>query len=127
MPKHVLVVDDDRDVRDVLIEILNDNGFVASSADSGTAMRDFLNSEHIPVDAVVLDCMMPGETSAKLAIHAKQLRLPVVMISGSPEAIEFAEENELQILQKPFQINDLLNALQIAMASGKFGQRSVGR
>jgi DNA-binding response OmpR family regulator len=87
-------------------------------------MREIL-AAGIAVDAVVLDLMMPGEPSAQLALHAKDLRLPVVMISGSVEAMEFADENGLQLLGKPFRMDDLAAAVQKALSSGAFGQRPV--
>ncbi|MFL5257876.1 MAG: response regulator, partial [Rhodopila sp.] len=75
-----------------------------------------------PVDAVILDCIMPGELGPELALHAKSLRLPVVMISGSPDAMEFADENGFQFLAKPFHFDDLIAALEKALSSGPFGQ-----
>ena len=125
MATHILVVDDDGDVRDVIVEMLKDSGFVTTSADSGRAMREILAGGAAPVDAVVLDCLMPGEPSARLALHAKNLRLPVVMISGSWEAMQFAAENALQLLPKPFHLPDLLNAVNAAISSGEFGQRGA--
>jgi DNA-binding NtrC family response regulator len=125
MATHILVVDDDGDVRDVIVEMLNDSGFVTTSADSGRAMREILAGNAAPVDAVVLDSLMPGEPSAHLAIHAKNLRLPVVMISGSLEAMQFAAEHGLQLLPKPFHLPDLLNAVNAAISSGEFGQRGA--
>ena len=82
MTLHVLVVDDDEDVLTVLVEMLRDAGFCVTPAHSGGAMRDILGVENPAVDAVVLDCRMPGEPSAQLALHAKSPTLPVIMISG---------------------------------------------
>src|ERR1044071_9178169 len=101
MTLHILVVDDDKDVLSVLVEILVQAEFAVTAADSGLAMRETLIGDGPRVDAVVLDCDMPGEPSAQLALHAKSLRLPVVMISGSVEAMQFADENGLQLLTKP--------------------------
>jgi len=123
MALHILVVENDTDVRETLVEMLTSSGFLTTQADGGTAMREVLTGKGLAVDAIVLDCKMAGEPTAQLALHAKQLHLPVVMISGSPEAIEFARENELQLLHKPFRIADLQGAIEAAMASGKFGQR----
>jgi FixJ family two-component response regulator len=67
----------------------------------------------------------PASQAAQLALHAKQMRLPVVMISGSPEAMKFAQENQFQLLHKPFRIADLLSAIEAAIASGEFGQREA--
>lgn len=124
MALHILVVDDDADVLPVLIEILQETGYVVTAADSALAMREVLAGKRA-VDAVVLDCTMPGEPSAQLALHAKALKLPVVMISGSDEAMQFAEENGLQLLAKPFKMAELLDAISSAMASGEFGQRGA--
>jgi DNA-binding NtrC family response regulator len=123
---HILVVDDDRDVRDVLLQMLAMSGFATTAADSAIAMREILAGDEIRIDAVVLDCLMPGEPSAELALHAKGLRLPVVMISGDPGSMKFAHEHNLQLLHKPFGRDDLITAIEVAVASGKFGQRRNG-
>src|SRR5207253_742984 len=68
--------------------MLSSTGFETTQADGDTAMREVLAGKGLAVDAIVLDCKMPGEPSAQLALHAKQLRLPVVMISGSSAANE---------------------------------------
>ena len=83
MARHILVVDDDGDVRDVIIAMLLENDFIATAASGGIAMRDILAAGIVPIDAIVLDSLMPGEPSAALASHANELRIPVVMISGS--------------------------------------------
>lgn len=124
MALHILVVDDDADVLTVLVEMLRAVGFIVTAADSGIAMREILADKSLlSIDAVVLDYTMPGEPSAKLALHAKSLRLAVVMVSGSMEAMEFADEHGLQLLLKPFRSPDLLAAIKEAMASDEFGQR----
>lgn len=124
MALHILVVDDDADVLTVLVEMLRAAGFIVTAADSGIAMREILADKSLlSIDAVVLDYTMPGEPSAKLALHAKSLRLAVVMVSGSMEAMEFADEHGLQLLLKPFRSPDLLAAIKEAMDSGEFGQR----
>jgi FixJ family two-component response regulator len=69
---------------------------------------------------------MPGEASASLALHLKERGIPVVMISGSPEAMKYAANNDLQILRKPFHLQEIYTAVNTAIASGEFGQRSQG-
>jgi len=126
MALHILVVDDDADVLTMIVETLRVSGFIVTSADSGIAMREILADKALlPIDAVVLDCTMPGEPSAKLALHAKSLRLPVVMVSGSIESMKLAEEHGLQLLAKPFRSPDILAAIDEAMRSGEFGRRDV--
>ena len=120
--KHILVVDDDGDVRTVLVDILHDREYRVSSAVDGITMRRFLEGDD-PVDAVVLDAAMPGEASVTLALLAKELRLPLVMVSGSPDDMQFALDNGLQMLEKPFKAQQLIDALDKALGSGESGQR----
>jgi hypothetical protein len=47
------------------------------------------------------------------------------MISGSHEAMEYAEKSGLQLLRKPFDAHELYNAVSTAVASGDFGQRQA--
>lgn len=122
--KHILVVDDDGDVRDVIVAILREDGYRVSVALGGESMRALLKDDD-GIDAIILDALMPGESGRSLALYAKELRLPVVVVSGSPEQIEFAVKNNLQLLKKPFRMQELFDALDHAIVSGEFGQRSA--
>ena len=122
--EHILVIDDDGDVRDILVDILRDGGYRVSWAVDGRSMREFLQGGD-RVDAVVLDATLPDEASNSLALHAKELGLPVVMISGSPDLIQFAAENGLQLLRKPFRGHELIEAIVQALGSGEPGQRPL--
>jgi DNA-binding NtrC family response regulator len=123
LPKHILVVDDDDDVRDVIVDILKECCYRINAASGGSAMRDFLETGDT-VDCVILDAVMPGEVNTSLLIYLKERNLPVVIISGNPDAIRYAEENGLQILQKPFRGQELFRAVNTALASRQFGRRS---
>jgi two-component system, NtrC family, response regulator GlrR len=125
--KHILVVDNDTDVLTVLVEMLHTSGFTVTAAESLEAMRAVLADQRAssPIDAVVLDCLLPGGPSAQFFLSAKSLHLPVVMISGSLEAMNFAEENGLQLLAKPFRLDDFLWTIDQALESGKVGQQSA--
>jgi len=122
-PKHILVVDDNGDVRDAIVATLECYNFRVSHAANGSLMRDFLQTAD-PVDCVVLDALMPGEANISLVLHLKEVGLPVVVISGSPEAMERAEEDNFQLLRKPFHAQELNDAVNTALTSGEFGQRS---
>ena len=123
LSKHILVVDDNGDVLDVIVEILRDHGYRVSAASGGSVMREFLATGDT-VDCVILDALMPGEASVLLALHLKEeARIPMVMISGNDDAMKFAEENGLQLLRKPFHVQELYDAVDMAIASGEFGPR----
>ena len=123
-PKHILVVDDDRDVRQVIADVLLDLGFRVSLAVDGDAMRAFLESDD-PVDVIVLDGLMPGEHSETLAMHAKTRGIRLIMISGDLEKMQRAEDLGEQLLRKPFRLADLQRAVMAALESDIFGQRRV--
>ncbi len=122
LPKHILVVDDNEGVRDVIGLMLEERGYPVTGASGGLSMRETLERDD-PVDAIILDALMPGEQSAALAQHARDLNIPVVMISGSRDKIIFAAENGLQLLRKPFRYQELIDALDLAFGSGEAGQR----
>jgi two-component system OmpR family response regulator len=123
--KHILVVDDDGDVRNVIADVLRHYHYRVSSVSGGASMRDFVTAGD-PVDCVILDALMPGEANISLVLHLKDVGIPVVVISGSPDAMERAEEYNLQLLRKPFHTQELYDAVNTALASGEFGQRSQG-
>ena len=123
LPKHILAVDDNEGVRDVIALMLEEGGYRVTVASDGLSMRETLQRDD-PVDAIVLDALMPGEQSAALARHARDLNIPVVMISGSHDKIIFAVDNGLQLLRKPFRYQELIDALNLAFESGDAGQRA---
>jgi hypothetical protein len=65
------------------------------------------------------------EANISLVLHLKEVGLPVVMISGSHDAMERAEENNLQLLRKRFHAQELYDAVNTALSSGEFGQRDA--
>ena len=87
--KHILAVDDNEVVRDVIVTMLQEHGYRATAASDGRSMREILQRDD-PVDAIVLDALMPGEQSATLARHARDLNIPVVMISASHDQIVYS-------------------------------------
>ena len=123
LPKHILAVDDNEGVRDVIALMLEEGGYRVTVASDGLSMRETLQRDD-PVDAIVLDALMPGDQSAALARHARDLNIPVVMISGSHDKIIFAVDNGLQLLRKPFRYQELIDALNLAFESGDAGQRA---
>jgi two-component system, OmpR family, response regulator len=110
---HVLMVDDNGDVREVIKDILQDQGCRVTLAAGGVEMRGALDLQGF--DAVVLDVNMPGERSASLARHAAALGLPTVMISGDLGSMEAFERDGLQLLRKPFRMAELHAAIDAAL------------
>jgi two-component system OmpR family response regulator len=106
----ILVVDDDREIRALVAEYLDANGFSSRAVADGTAMWAAL-AEH-PADLIVLDLTLPGEDGLSLcqALRAKT-NFPVIMLTarGTPlDRIIGLEMGADDYLPKPFEPRELL-------------------
>ncbi|TVR78835.1 MAG: response regulator [Rhodospirillales bacterium] len=106
---HILVVDDDREIRDLLGRYLVKQGFRVSAAADGRAMRKML-AEHA-IDLVVLDLMLPGEDGLALCRWLRsESPLPVVMLTARGEDVDRIIGLEMgadDYLAKPFNPREL--------------------
>ncbi len=111
-PDHILIVDDDPDIREMLVAYLSRQGLQASGAADGRAMRRVLASER--VDLLVLDLMLPGEDGISLCRELRapgQPPLPIVMLSARADEADRILGLELgadDYLPKPFAARELL-------------------
>jgi two-component system OmpR family response regulator len=111
-PDHILIVDDDREIRELLATYLEKNGLKATAVASGRHMRAVLADT--PVDLVVLDLMMPGEDGLTLCrdIRAgKHRNLPILMLTARAEESDRILGLEMgadDYLVKPFAARELL-------------------
>ena len=81
---HILVVDDDEDIRDLLAAYLAGNGFRVTTARDGASMRRALETGRH--DLVVLDVMLPGEDGLALCRDLRaRSNLPVIMLTAKGE------------------------------------------
>ncbi len=111
---HLLVVDDDRRIRDLLARYLRENGFrVSVSADAGEA-RNALRG--LAFDLIILDIMMPGESGLMLAQTLRaESDVPILMLTARSEPESRVEGLELGVddyMAKPFDPRELLLRLQ---------------
>jgi two-component system phosphate regulon response regulator OmpR len=107
---HLLLVDDDRRIRDLLSRFLAGEGFRVTTAKSAADARAKLNGLHF--DLLILDVMMPGETGFDLAraIRASST-VPIVMLTARAEAdsrIEGLQIGADDYVAKPFEPRELL-------------------
>lgn len=85
--EHLLVVDDDRALRDRLSRYLTEQGFRVTAVADGPAMDAFL-AKQTP-DMVILDLMLPGEDGLSLARRLRaESDLPIIMLSARGEDID---------------------------------------
>jgi two-component system OmpR family response regulator len=107
---HLLVVDDDREIRALVGEYLKKNGYRVSLAADGRDMRTVLDGHRI--DLVVLDLMLPGEDGLSLcrSIRARS-SLPVLMLTARSDPFDRVLGLEMgadDYLAKPFEPRELL-------------------
>ena len=102
---HILIVDDDDRIRDLVKEYLNQNNYLVSTAkDSNDA---FEKTKIIKFDLIVLDIMMPGKTGLEFTQdYKKKIDTPILLLTakGAPsERIEGLEVGADDYLTKPFE------------------------
>lgn len=109
---HILVVDDDRDIRELVVDYLLKSGYRAIGAANGKEMRAVLDKQ--AVDLVVLDIMMPGDDGLTLC---RQLRsgqhkdLPILMLTARHDDMDRILGLEMgadDYVVKPFVARELL-------------------
>ncbi len=122
---HVLIVDDDQKIRDLLGRYLTEHGFrVTTAADAATARSGMRGLEF---DVVLLDVMMPGENGLDLARDLKATRsIPICMLtarSDPEDRIEGLEAGVDDYIPKPFEPRELLLRLRniLRRATGPTG------
>jgi two-component system OmpR family response regulator len=107
---HVLVVDDDAEIRKLLGEYLERNGFRVSLATDGAEMRRALDRSR--PDIVVLDLMLPGDSGLKLCRDLRvESSLPVIMLTARAEEVDRIVGLEMgadDYLAKPFSPRELV-------------------
>jgi DNA-binding NtrC family response regulator len=119
----ILVVDDEVGIRELLSEILSDEGHVVVTAENAAAARGARASE-VP-DLVLLDIWMPdtdGVTLLKEWASGGQLTMPVIMMSGHATidtAVEATRFGALDFLEKPIALQRLLAAVKNGLDRGR--------
>ena len=109
-PEHLLIVDDDREIRNLLTEYLEQAGYRVSAVGEGKAMRRVLEANRI--DLVVLDLMLPGEDGLTLCRELRtRTNLPVLMLTARSDEVDRIVGLEMgadDYLSKPFNPRELL-------------------
>jgi CheY-like chemotaxis protein len=107
--KHVLVVDDDDSVREVIGSVLEQAGYRVTAASDGLSARTALQQGKY--SAVLLDCLLPGNAASGIAGVAAQFGIPILLTSGHPDQIQHQGDQPLKFIAKPFRVGTLLDAL----------------
>lgn len=113
----ILIVDDDRDIRNLLADYLDNNGYTTVTAAEGNAMWTALQAHQI--DLVVLDLNLPGDDGLTLCRNLRsKSSLPVIMLTARGEPLDRILGLEMgadDYLPKPFEPRELLARIRSVM------------
>jgi len=126
---HILIVDDQREICDLVQEYLSSEGYRVSTAHDGTGMRRVIAQD--PVDLVILDLMLPGEDGLTLARSLRdESTVGIIILTGRGETVDRIIGLEMgadDYLPKPFHLRELLARVKSVLrrASTRSAERQV--
>ena len=116
-PLHILIVDDDRQMRSMLRRYLTGEGFRVTEAEDGATMRAAFGVTRI--DLVLLDLVMPGEDGISLAHDIRQRgSTPIIMLTGKTDIIDKVaglEAGADDYIPKPFHLREVLARIRTVL------------
>ena len=120
---HILVVDDDSAIRDVVTDILQMSDYRVRTATNGAEALESIRAERPAL--ILLDLMMPVMSGWEFMRRSRGLRVgakvPVIVMSAAPEAVRAANELGAQAyLSKPFDMDTVLDLID------RLAKRTVG-
>ena len=107
---HILVVDDDDGIRDLVKQYLNQNNYLVSTSKNAEDAAEKVNI--IKFDLIVLDIMMPGKNGLEFTLeNKKKIDTPIILLTAKGEASERVKGLEIgadDYLPKPFEPKELI-------------------
>jgi DNA-binding response OmpR family regulator len=118
MMRRILLVDDEEMLRQVLVEVLEDEGYTVLEAKHGGEALRILAAE--PVDLIVMDVMMPVMTGIEvveeLRTRSEDNHPPIILMSAG-RVVDVARL-KISFLRKPFDLAELLTRVSAVLAGG---------
>jgi two-component system phosphate regulon response regulator OmpR len=127
---HILVVDDDNRIRELVKEYLSENGFIVSTGNSAEEAK--IRLEYFKFDLIVLDVMMPGQNGFDLTKEIKKTSsVPIVLLTAKGEVENRIEGLELgadDYISKPFEPKELLLRIKnLIKKSSKLNSNKINK
>src|SRR5512146_1462193 len=114
---HILIVDDHREMRDLVSRALGKEGFRISTAADGKAMRKVLTDANI--DLILLDLMLPGEDGLSLCRSLRaESNVPIIMLTAKGDEVDRVIGLEMgadDYLPKPFGSRELVARIRAVL------------
>ena len=119
-PEHLLIVDDDVQIQQLLTQYLSEQGYVVTAVGDGKAMDEALDAQ--TPDLIILDLMLPGEDGLSLARRIRNHgNTPIIMLSARGEEMDKIIGLEVgadDYLAKPFNPRELLARIRAVLRRG---------
>lgn len=116
--KRIIVVDDEKDIRESVKNVLEDNGLQIITAENG---KDFLKKiSKTKVDLIILDILMPGLTTKEIIAKLNQMKVktPIIFLTVvrlADQTKEMITKNMVDYIEKPFDNFDLVKRVKKAL------------
>ena len=118
---HILIVDDDDRIRELVKQYLNENNYLVTTANSAEQAKEKISL--IKFDIIILDIMMPGQSGLEFTNeNKKKINIPIILLTAKGEAnerIEGLETGADDYLSKPFEPKELLLRIQNILSKTK--------
>ena len=118
---HILIVDDDNRIRELIKEYLNDHHFIVSTAIDSSSAK--IKMEQLKFDLIILDVMMPGQSGFELTKEIKKNNsIPIILLTAKGEVENRIKGLELgadDYLAKPFEPKELLLRVKNIISKNK--------
>lgn len=128
MQTKILIVDDDRDLRNLLTEFLARHGYTVASLPNGKELEQTLTADRY--DLIILDLMMPGDDGFELCrMIRKNHALPIIMLTAVNEETDKIIGLELgadDYLTKPFNPRELLARIKAILRRARYDNETAG-
>ena len=123
---HILIVDDDDRIRDLLKDYLSENNYIVSTAENANQAKERL--EYLKFDIIILDVMMPGQSGYELTKEIKkQINVPIILLTAKGEVENRIKGLELgadDYIGKPFEPKELLLRIKNIIKNKKTNLKS---
>ena len=121
---HILIVDDHREIRELVTRALTKEGFRVSAAADGKAMRKMMADSRI--DLILLDLMLPGESGLSLCRELREKsKVPIIMVTAKGEEVDRVIGLEIgadDYLPKPFGTRELVARINAVLRRTRSAQ-----
>ena len=125
---HILIVDDDDRIRNLLKDYLSENNYIVSTSEDANQAKEKL--KYIKFDIIILDVMMPGQDGYELTKEIKKnINVPIILLTAKGEVenrIKGLEFGANDYLGKPFEPKELLLRIKNIIANTKKLDLNIG-